>query len=482
MNWKIISSGVLLLGGVILTSCGDGDLQRVPVQRSVPNGRGPDAGTIGAGDLDSGTLQSHHQTQHQSLDAGHPSNSDPGHISLDGTDAASTNPGDGDVDSGSSSSGALDSGLSPIVIETVVAVSGGTVQTQGATLQIPGDSLTGDTEITLEVSEATAGLPAFTTLTGVIYDFGPDGTTFDPPATLTLALGRALAPGERAVISWLDEGSNLWIDIDSQLVDSTISAQVAHFTTFAPRIESIESVEDAGVSVAICGNNAIEGTEQCDDGDTSSNDGCSATCQLEYCGDNQTQDGIGEECDDGDASGNDGCSATCQQEYCGDNQTQDGIGEECDDGNTNSNDGCSATCQQEYCGDNQTQTGIGEECDDGNTSSGDGCTNACQKETGCGNGAIDDPPAPAEQCDDDNIFSGDGCSATCHTEYCGDNTVQPGLGEQCDDGGTVSGDGCSSTCHTEQICGNGVREGTEQCDDGNINNNDGCSSTCHLEF
>src|SRR5437773_8929080 len=30
-----------------------------------------------------------------------------------------------------------------------------------------------------------------------------------------------------------------------------------------------------------CGNGVVEGTEECDDGNTTSGDGCSATCQLE---------------------------------------------------------------------------------------------------------------------------------------------------------------------------------------------------------
>ncbi len=63
----------------------------------------------------------------------------------------------------------------------------------------------------------------------------------------------------------------------------------------------------------VCGNGSVENGEQCDDGNTASGDGCSATCQLEsgftcptpgmpctvllYCG-----DGIltpPETCDDG---------------------------------------------------------------------------------------------------------------------------------------------------------------------------------------
>src|SRR5437870_10425922 len=34
-------------------------------------------------------------------------------------------------------------------------------------------------------------------------------------------------------------------------------------------------------TAATCGNGVVEGTEECDDGNTTSGDGCSATCQLE---------------------------------------------------------------------------------------------------------------------------------------------------------------------------------------------------------
>ena len=73
-------------------------------------------------------------------------------------------------------------------------------------------------------------------------------------------------------------------------------------------------------------------------------------------------DGIldsGEECDDGNTTGADGCSADCKvingwychgepsqcATQCGDNITAGA--EECDDGNTTSGDGCSAQCQAE---------------------------------------------------------------------------------------------------------------------------------------
>jgi len=127
-----------------------------------------------------------------------------------------------------------------------------------------------------------------------------------------------------------------------------------------------------------CGNGIVEPSEQCDDGNTVSGDGCSATCRLEACGNGVVD-----------------------------------FGETCDDGNTVSGDGCSATCQREpRCGDGVVDPG--ETCDDGNTVPGDGCSSTCQREPRCGDGILD----PGEKCDDGNTVSGDGCSSSCKREAC----------------------------------------------------------------
>jgi cysteine-rich repeat protein len=148
----------------------------------------------------------------------------------------------------------------------------------------------------------------------------------------------------------------------------------------SPIIESWEEVKvitdcDAftGPSPADCGNGFVEGGlgEECDDGNTLNNDGCSSVCLNEVCGDATQQ--AGEECDDGNTQGSDGCSETCTSEICGDLIVS--TGEECDDGNTDNNDGCSSVCQTEECGDGVTQTS--EQCDDGDTIPGDGCDATC---------------------------------------------------------------------------------------------------------
>jgi len=130
-----------------------------------------------------------------------------------------------------------------------------------------------------------------------------------------------------------------------------------------------------------CGNGTVDSGEQCDDSNTVSGDGCSATCQNE----------TNPNCGNGDVD----------------------PGEDCDDGNTTAGDGCSATCQLENpedCGNGDVDPG--EQCDDGNKVAGDGCSATCQNETMCGDGVTD----PGEDCDDGNVMSGDGCSAMCKTE------------------------------------------------------------------
>ncbi len=133
-----------------------------------------------------------------------------------------------------------------------------------------------------------------------------------------------------------------------------------------------DNVTCTPIPVPVCGNGSPEAGEQCDDGNTTANDGCSATCQTEtptapVCGNSMTE--TGEQCDDGNTTASDGCSATCQNEtpapVCGNSMTE--TGEQCDDGNTTADDGCSATCQNEtpapVCGNGTTEAP--EVCDGG---------------------------------------------------------------------------------------------------------------------
>jgi cysteine-rich repeat protein len=108
------------------------------------------------------------------------------------------------------------------------------------------------------------------------------------------------------------------------------------------------------MSGSVCGNNVLELGEQCDDGNTTPGDGCSATCTIEtapVCGNRVVE--LGEECDDGNTTSGDGCSDMCliEEAVCGNSIVE--VGEECDDGNTVSGDGCSDICTIEQSQDLQ---------------------------------------------------------------------------------------------------------------------------------
>jgi cysteine-rich repeat protein len=237
-----------------------------------------------------------------------------------------------------------------------------------------------------------------------------------------------------------------------------------------------------GSSAFVCGDGVVEGSEECDDGNTDGCDGCAPYCANEICG-NGTHN-CGEECDDGNTVSGDGCSATCELETttCG-NGTVD-AGEQCDDGNTNNNDNCTNACKNAQCGDgfvDQAAPGI-EQCDDGNTSNTDNCTNACLNSK-CGDGFVDQAAPGIEQCDDGNTSNTDNCTNTCLNSKCGDgflDVAPPGV-ERCDDGNTSNTDNCTNTCLNSK-CGDGFVDqaapGIEQCDDGNTSDNDNCTSAC----
>jgi cysteine-rich repeat protein len=139
-----------------------------------------------------------------------------------------------------------------------------------------------------------------------------------------------------------------------------------------------------------CGDGFIvPNKETCDDGNTTSGDGCSSICQLEpgatcvspgtscarpVCGNGKVEPGEACDCGADPAHLATGCVGWNGLFY-GDGQ------------------GCSKTCTREPL------------CQDAN-----GKTQACS--TACGDNNID----PGEDCDDGNRLDGDGCSATCKFE------------------------------------------------------------------
>jgi cysteine-rich repeat protein len=90
---------------------------------------------------------------------------------------------------------------------------------------------------------------------------------------------------------------------------------------YVANFRSSQSSASAPAPSPVCGNGIVEGSEECDDGNTSSGDGCADDCTVEFCGDGVLQAGLGEDCDDGNTRNGDGCSSSCMVEVSGPSPT-----------------------------------------------------------------------------------------------------------------------------------------------------------------
>jgi fibro-slime domain-containing protein len=139
--------------------------------------------------------------------------------------------------------------------------------------------------------------------------------------------------------------------------------------TGAPGPDAAADVDaDANAPPPVCGNNKLEGDEECEDGNVVGGDGCDSACHLEPgwkcptlggpCAETRCGDGVKEgteQCDNGKHDWSANCTPTCTAlpscvdgtctPICGDGIVS--AGEACDDGNNRSFDGCSATCKVE---------------------------------------------------------------------------------------------------------------------------------------
>ncbi len=71
-----------------------------------------------------------------------------------------------------------------------------------------------------------------------------------------------------------------------------------------------ENTPDAG---PVCGDGEVDDTEECDDGNIESGDGCTPMCAIEpRCGDGVVNNVIAEECDGANEIDGDACSNLCE--------------------------------------------------------------------------------------------------------------------------------------------------------------------------
>ncbi len=202
-----------------------------------------------------------------------------------------------------------------------------------------------------------------------------------------------------------------------------------------------------------CGNGIAEPGEDCDDGNNTDGDCCSATCTAEAAGGACSDDGNGctnDLCDGNGACGHPGNTDPCDDGvFCNGDDT-------CSGGSCSAHTGdpcagaeeCAATCNEtgEHC-----NTPAGTAC----TDDGNGCTSdVCNGSGGCAHPANTDPCDDGSFCNGDDTCSGGSCSV--HT------------GDPCS-GGAECGDTCNET---DDDCN--VDVGTTCTDDGNVCTDDRC--------
>jgi cysteine-rich repeat protein len=232
-----------------------------------------------------------------------------------------------------------------------------------------------------------------------------------------------------------------------------------------------------------CNNGVVNAGEQCDGPTPTSlpTATCNVNCTTSACGDGRLNLVAGEQCDDRNTSSGDGCSATCQTEP----------GFSCTPNTNGSLSVCTVSTPATVCGNGVINSG--EQCDRAGVGIGD---DVFQPGVTCATFGYNSGSLTCTTSAPICMIS----TATC-TSTCGNSLLE--TGEACDGALLPSGmtctlagfsgagtPGCLGTCKgysrgscgpAPSVCGNGVVEAGETCDDGNVANSDGCTAACLVQ-
>jgi ZU5 domain len=182
---------------------------------------------------------------------------------------------------------------SPKTTSNMITPSGGTVQmSDGTAVNIPAGALTQTTQITVG-NEPNSVSITDEVLVGSVYRFGPEGTQFATPVTVTLDYDPSKLPtGDTStdiVIMTAAVGSSDFQPMTTTIVDDThVSTTTTHFSDFVAAAHkknkgsdmSVVSVMDSGTTTDAAGSNVDQASSNVDM--TPSPDMANGTCPHMY--------------------------------------------------------------------------------------------------------------------------------------------------------------------------------------------------------
>lgn len=126
--------------------------------------------------------------------------------------------------------------------QALTASAGGSVMLDSgaAGVDIPAAALPADATVTVDVIDPGAA-PERERLASSVFEFGPDGTVFNQPVSLSLRIDRSAVPaGAELSVSWLNE-QDRWEPLPGATVSGDmITAQTTHFSVFAVTFEIVD--------------------------------------------------------------------------------------------------------------------------------------------------------------------------------------------------------------------------------------------------
>lgn len=124
-----------------------------------------------------------------------------------------------------------------------IAVAGGDIR-----IAVPAGAVPGDVSISAEPITIPAGEPTYDA-----YEFGPDGTTFDKPITVTFPVPSTPLPvGGVPGLFWRQNEADEWQPLANGRFDAqagTVSGEIAHFTQIGVRVREMRVCPD-GINAA----------------------------------------------------------------------------------------------------------------------------------------------------------------------------------------------------------------------------------------